>query len=292
MLKQSKLFYHLRSKIITPTVLSSIVIISFLFNTPLGLCTANATIVPNFAAMSGKTRTQAFIHTLLPIIHAENRKISEQRKRLKKLANVKALNPQQKLWLKTIAATYKLPIDKRPPSNQWFIQILTRVDSLPPSLVIVQAANESGWGTSRFATQGNNYFGMWCYTSGCGLIPKNRAPGKTHEVQVFPSIQASVEAYYRNINTNAAYNRLRSIRAKERTEGIKLNSLDLLQGLVSYSERGDDYVTSLGQWIAKSDFQKYDTPIPSTQASRPPPLNQNETDSTPYYQQVVYLYHK
>ncbi len=95
-------------------------------------------------------------------------------------------------------------------------ELLIKIDEVPPSLVVAQAINESGWGRSRFAQEANNLFGMWCYTPGCGLVPERRRANDKHEVKRYASIQDSVNEYLRNINRNKAYRELRALRAGQR----------------------------------------------------------------------------
>ncbi|MGB0895578.1 MAG: glucosaminidase domain-containing protein, partial [Parashewanella sp.] len=123
--------------------------------------------------------------------------------------------------------------------------LLKRVDEIPVSLVLIQAANETGWGTSRFAREGLNFFGEWCFTSGCGLVPNSRTSGKTHEVEVFDSVADSVASYMLNLNSNSAYSLLRSIRFQLRQQGMQPTAEELVYGLVNYSERKDAYIDEL-----------------------------------------------
>ncbi|GMA82235.1 hypothetical protein GCM10025855_17680 [Shewanella glacialipiscicola] len=123
--------------------------------------------------------------------------------------------------------------------------LLKRVDIVPESMVLIQAANESGWGSSRFAREGFNFFGEWCFTSGCGIVPSSRGSGKSHEVKVFTSVDESVSSYMRNLNSNTAYTLLRSIRADLRSQELELKADQLIYGLVNYSERQDAYIDEL-----------------------------------------------
>ncbi len=215
---------------------------------------------PDFSSLPVNKRKEAFIDIFLPVIYSLNKEISDQHQKLNTLSGKENLLHSQVLWLSRLGDKYNLPVGEPLPTKHWFKEMLTRVDVLPPSLVLVQAANESAWGTSRFAQDGNNYFGMWCYTQGCGLVPGKRTVGETHEVAVFDSLTASVRAYFKNINTNSAYQKLRSIRATERKEHRPLDSLKLIEGLDKYSQRGKDYVQSLRDWIKTSGLKKYDTP--------------------------------
>ena len=124
-------------------------------------------------------------------------------------------------------------------------QLLAKINRIPVSLVQVQTANESGWGTSRFALQGYNFFGLWCYQKGCGFVPSARNDGATHEVAKFNSLPEAMYAYMRNLNRNNAYQVMRDIR----TENIALDDFDLayamVNGLHAYSQRGDAYIEEL-----------------------------------------------
>ena len=221
--------------------------------------TRSASVIPDFSSLSVKERKKAFKNTILPLAFMQNRHILKQRTKLYALSKKNKLNKKEMAWLQTTGNNYGLPL-KQTADSAWFTSILNRVDILPPSLVLIQAATESAWGTSRFAREGNNYFGMWCYQPGCGLVPRQRATGRTHEVRTFPAISASVEAYYKNINTHAAYKALRQIRAGERMNNRPVTSLKLINGLMNYSERREDYVKSLREWIIKDKLNELDLP--------------------------------
>src|SRR5690606_11880502 len=137
--------------------------------------------------------------------------------------------------------------------------LLRRVDVLPSSLVLAQAANESAWGTSRFAVEGNNYFGQWCFTEGCGLVPDRRLSEASHEVKAFTSAGESVEAYFMNINTFGAYQGLRLMREELRRSGQIIDGLTLAEGLESYSERGEEYIEELQSMIQFNELLERDS---------------------------------
>ena len=139
--------------------------------------------------------------------------------------------------------------------------LLIRVDVVPESLVLAQAANESGWGTSRFARQANNLFGIWCFREGCGLTPKSRDEGLTHEVAKYETVQVGLVAYIHTINTNPAYTYLRDIRATTRSQEQHFSGLALAEGLLRYSSRGIDYVRDIQQLIRVNELQKYTLPL-------------------------------
>lgn len=116
----------------------------------------------------------------------------------------------------------------------------------------MQAANESAWGTSRFARIGLNFFGQWCYTKGCGMVPKRRNTGAAHEVAAFKSVRAAINSYFKNINTHPAYKDLRAIRENLRLEQKPILATELTHGLMSYSERGEAYIEELNTMISQN----------------------------------------
>lgn len=145
-------------------------------------------------------------------------------------------------------------------SDQEFIQqvfesLLRRVDTVPVALALAQAAKESGWGTSRFAVDGHNYFGQHCYVKGCGEMPRRRASGRRHEVAVFESAWHSVEAYLLNLNTHPRYKALRAARQRIRREGQKLTGSKLAAHLEAYSERGAPYINEIKSLIRRNAFE-------------------------------------
>jgi Bax protein len=165
------------------------------------------------------------------------------------------LTAKDQALLNSLLATYKVK-HSSPPSERDITRLLRRVDAVPASLILAQAANESAWGTSRFARNGNNFFGIWCFTPGCGLTPRFRDDGLTHEVKRFESVQAGVEYYLLMINTNGAYRDLRDVRARLRQEG-KASGMRLAEGLLRYSERGMEYVREIQAMIRINRLQQY-----------------------------------
>lgn len=213
---------------------------------------------PDFASMQVQERKEAFTKMMLPLIRATNTQVMSQRTQLEKLANKKTFSSDEIKCLQKLGSDYKLPLHDATPSKTWFVQMLMRVDILPPSLMFVQAATESAWGSSRFAVEGNNYYGMWCYSKGCGIVPRKRSPGDINEVRSFNSVQDSVDAYLANINIHSFYAKLRDIRANQRTAKKSLNSLELVEGLDRYAQTGSAYVESLSKWIKRDHLQKFD----------------------------------
>ena len=192
-----------------------------------------------------KKKKSIFFRALLPIVLAENKKISEVRERVIELIDkgVVNLNQAEKRWLQAIAVEYKLKGNVNDPKTQQ--RLFRRVDVVPPALVLAQAANESAWGTSRFARQGNNLFGQWTYRQSEGIVPLGRPEGATYAVRAFATVDASVRAYLRNLNTNAAYKKLRLLRQQMRTAGEALDAHRMANGLTAYSSRGEEYIREI-----------------------------------------------
>ena len=141
--------------------------------------------------------------------------------------------------------------------DEQFDTLLTRVDVVPASLVLAQGANESAWGTSRFAQEGKNLFGIWCYKEGCGIKPKRRNAGSSHEVRKFKTVQDGVKFYVHNINIGHAYDSLRELRAELRSDSERLSGVKLATGLSRYSERGLAYVEEIQSMIKHNELHEY-----------------------------------
>jgi Bax protein len=202
----------------------------------------------------------AFFAFVQPIGERANGQVMEQRRRLlsleEQLTAGKKLSFSQQRWLQLLAKEYHL--SQRQVDRELVQILLQRVDIVPMSLLLAQAANESAWGTSRFALEGNNLFGQWCFTAGCGLIPKDRAAGLQHEVAVFTKPEQSVASYVYNLNTHAAYQRFRQLRERQRQHNKPLSGDILAEGLIDYSARGEHYVAELQAMIRSNDLEQYD----------------------------------
>jgi Bax protein len=199
-----------------------------------------------------EVRKETFFSFLAPIVSTENERVLEQRSRL--LVIAPEVSDEQPLprfdrhFMRRLAAEYELAWPGE--SREETLALLTRrVDIVPESLALVQAAKESGWGRSRFARQGNNLFGHWCYSRGCGLVPARRDAGAAHEVAAFDSVRQSVRRYIHNLNTHPSYLPLRRIREAEREAGVEPRALTLADGLIRYSERREAYVEEIKQII-------------------------------------------
>ncbi len=210
---------------------------------------------------AGTERKTAFFSYFLPLINEKNKEIAATRKTLLIWRN----NRNDIGWwdsrkLADLATLYRVKNFNLDNDDSWKT-LLMHVDVLPPSLVLAQAANESAWGTSRFAKLGNNYFGQWCFEHGCGLVPKKRDSGKAHEVAAFSSPQDSLESYMQNLNSHPAYLELRNIRTQLRTEKQTIAGYALAAGLINYSERGEEYIEELRNMIKFNKLSKHDKSI-------------------------------
>lgn len=202
---------------------------------------------PDFAAIHPvRKRKQAFFDFMHGYIEQRNTEILALRSRI----DAEEFSPEE--WL-DLAKRYRIKSDDPAVIRQ---RLLIKVDTIPPALVMAQGAMESAWGTSRFAVEGNNYFGQWCFRPGCGLVPEARSDDKNHEVRLFPTPQASVNSYMRNLNSHPAYRDFRKARAELRAQNERLNSCYLAQGLVHYSEKGNHYVETLKTLIRVNHLER------------------------------------
>ncbi len=207
--------------------------------------------LPDFAAIKDvKAKKAAFFNYLKPHVIAENQRILALRDEILTYRNQwleSELTNDEIETLNALMTRYKIKPAELSEAN--FDLLLRRVDIIPRELVLSQAANESAWGTSRFAKMGLNFFGQWCYKKGCGLVPKGREEDAKHEVAAFQSVAQSVRSYFLNINSHYAYQDLRTIRETLRQEGKPIDATVLSAGLMSYSERGEAYIEELNNMI-------------------------------------------
>jgi Bax protein len=220
--------------------------------------------LPDFSAIEDvRTKKQTFFNYMLPKVRKANDKIRANRRLLLMihgdLTTGGTLNEDDIQFVSALKTRYR--INHQTTLGSTIDDLLIRMDVVPESLVLAQAANESGWGTSRFARHANNLFGVWCFREGCGLTPKNRDEGLNHEVAKYETVQEGIVAYIHTINTNPAYIHLRNIRATTRSQELHLSGLDLAEGLLKYSSRGIDYVRDIQQLIRVNELQKYTLPL-------------------------------
>lgn len=189
-----------------------------------------------------KDKKKRFFDFMRPIVKDENNRVLKLRE---SLISARKTNSNQAMVAET-AKDYS--VDWEPGKENWE-KLLERVDAVALELVLAQSANESAWGQSRFATQGSNFFGQWCYKKGCGLVPKKRDKGTKHEVAKFSSVNKSVRSYIKNINTGRVYAPLRQVRRQNREAGKEPNAIAQAGGLIKYSQRREAYVKEIRSMI-------------------------------------------
>ena len=201
-------------------------------------------------------KKDAFFSFLYPRIVLANSRILIERQYLETLGRKESLSESEISWLENQAE--RLRVDEEPGSDEMFRRLMSRLDVIPPSLILAQAANESAWGTSRFALKGNNLFGQWCFSQGCGMVPQSRGEGKTHEVASFSSPYRSITGYIQNLNRHPSYQLVRDLRLKARDDGRFADGSTLAAGLISYSERGEEYISEIRSMINFNNLSDYD----------------------------------
>ncbi len=199
---------------------------------------------------SSKKRKQLFIQIVLPLILEENERIKLDRKRLFEVLNKNNNTKSERKWLKNKFKQYGVV-------NRDMATLKIRLDEIPVSLVIAQSAKETGWGTSRFALEGNALFGQWTWNDD-GIKPAGVDDKAKHKIMRFNVLQASVRAYQRNLNTHSSYKKFREARAIQRDNENKLNSLKLVNYLDKYAETGKEYTKILKIIIQQNSLQDFD----------------------------------
>ena len=199
---------------------------------------------------SVQLKKETFIKIVLPLIVAENEKILDDREKLKTLVEKKYTSDLEKQWLRQKLLEYKVK-----KSN--LSELMIKMDMVPVSIALAQAAKESGWGTSRFALEGNAIFGQWTW-DGQGIAPLKRDGDKNHKILKFPILRASVKAYKNNLNTHKSYQKFREKRKQLRDRNKKISGLSLTDTLKNYAQTGSEYTKILNQIITQnglSDFE-------------------------------------
>ena len=191
-----------------------------------------------------------FIKIILPLIIEENNRIKLDRRKLFSILNKNKNSKKEKRWLDLKFKQYGVV-------NKDLSTLKIRMDIIPVSLAIAQAAKETGWGTSRFAIEGNALFGQWTW-SGEGIKPAGADNDDTHKVMKFKILKSSVRAYQRNLNTHSSYKEFRFARAELRDNKMKLDSLVLSNYLDKYAETGKEYVKILKQIIKQNSLTELD----------------------------------
>lgn len=212
--------------------------------------------IPDFRVYTNVVeKKKAFFQYLLPEVIRQNERILSERNFIVALQNEwlmankneSAITTMRLQRIKVLAKKYY--VDFTGLHDKFFERMLINVDVIPYELVLVQAANESAWGTSRFAREGFNFFGMWCFRKGCGFVPRRRDDDRDHEVEKFSSLSAGVTKYMNTLNRHFAYEDLRYIRAVFRGTQKPVTAELLAEGLLHYSERGQAYVEELQAMI-------------------------------------------
>ena len=202
------------------------------------------------ALQSTKLKKETFIKIVLPLIVAENERILADREKLIVLSTKKFTTDLEKQWIRQKLLEYKV---KRGDLKE----LIVRMDIIPTSIALAQAAKESGWGTSRFALEGNAIFGQWTW-SGQGIAPLDRESNKNHKILKFPILRASVKAYQNNLNTHKSYSKFRQKRQVLRDKNKKIKGLDLTETLNNYAQTGSEYTKILNQIIKQNRLMDFE----------------------------------
>ena len=197
-----------------------------------------------------KTKRDLFIKIVLPLILAENKQITEDRKKLFKILGKNFNTAGERVWLNRRFKQYKI-------EDHDVAKLKMRMDIIPVSIALAQAANESGWGTSRFALEGNALFGQWTWSKK-GITPKNKDPNQSHKILQFQILKASVKAYKNNLNTHRGYREFREKRAGLRKNNKKISGLKLVNYLHNYAATGKNYTKILKKIIDQNGLTDFD----------------------------------
>ena len=200
---------------------------------------------------SVKLKKETFIKIVLPLVVAENERILDDKFKLKKITAKKDTTDQEKQWLRQKFLEYKVKkgnVD----------ELKNRIDIIPVSIALAQAAKESGWGTSRFALEGNAIFGQWTW-NGKGIEPLLKDKTKSHKILRFPILRASVKAYQNNLNTHKSYVKFREKRKTLREKKAKISGLELTKTLINYAETGSEYTKILAKIIIQNRLADFET---------------------------------
>ena len=202
------------------------------------------------ALKSTQLKKETFIKIVLPLVVAENERILADREKLKILSVKKFTTDPEKQWIRQKLLEYKV-------KKGDLKELLVRMDIIPTSIALAQAAKESGWGTSRFALEGNAIFGQWTW-SGQGIAPLERANDKNHKILKFPILRASVKAYKNNLNTHKSYSKFRAKRLNLREKKKIISGLELTETLNNYAQTGSEYTKILNQIIKQNRLTDFE----------------------------------
>ena len=198
-----------------------------------------------------RLKKETFIKIVLPLVVAENEKILDDKIKLKKIISKKSTTEKEKSWLRLKLREYKV-------KNSDFAELDKRMDIIPVSIALAQAAKESGWGTSRFALEGNAIFGQWTWT-GQGIEPLNKGKHEGHKILRFPILRASVKAYKNNLNTHKGYAEFREKRSTYRKRNKSIKGLNLTDTLDRYAQTGKEYTEILEQIIKQNNLSDFES---------------------------------
>ena len=194
-------------------------------------------------------KKETFLQILLPLVVAENEKIRNDKKNLLKI--LKENQSKKKTnWINKKYKEYRV-------SDKNIDELMTRMDIIPTSIALAQAAKESGWGTSRFALEGNAIFGQWTW-NGIGMAPLDKDKNENHKILKFPLLRASVKAYITNLNTHSGYKGFRKKRLELRSNNKSLSGLDLIHELENYAQTGKEYTKVLEKIIKQNDLDEFE----------------------------------
>ena len=249
----SRIFVNIKPKPLNPSIISN-------GQTSKEINLSNLSLSKNFDIKNLTKAKLEFIETLLPLISYENQKILFDRKKIlnlrNNLLNKKTLTNQELSYLRKISNKYKVKSDNKHKIDL-IEDLLISVDIIPNSIVLAQAANESGWGTSRFAKEYNAIFGEYTYDFNKGVIPLKREEGKKHLVKAFTSYNKSVESYFKNINTHYAYEGFRSLRKLMR-EKNNFSNVDLLVSTLDSYAEDEKYIKTINLIIKTNKLDQFD----------------------------------
>ena len=196
---------------------------------------------------SVKEKKKTFLQILLPLVVAENEKIKKDRKYLFKILKENE-SAENKKWLSKKYKAYKV-------ADRNINELIEKIDIIPTSIALAQAAKESGWGTSRFALEGNAIYGQWTW-NGDGIEPLEKTKDQNHKILKFPLLRASVKAYINNLNSHRSYKNFRVKRATLRELNKKLTGLELIHELENYAQTGKEYTKILEQIIEQNNLEE------------------------------------
>ena len=202
---------------------------------------------------STNKRKDTFIKIIMPLILNENEKILNDRNKLFKILGKQSNTMGEKVWLKRRFKDYEI-------KGEDIAELKSRMDIVPTSIAIAQAAKESGWGTSRFALEGNAMYGQWTW-GGDGIEPSKKDSKKEHKILRFPKLQSSVSAYMKNLNTHRGYSEFRKERAEIREKNQIVKGIDLVVYLYNYAQTGSEYVKILKKIIEQNNLTDFDSSI-------------------------------